>query len=97
MLVVRRRALRMIAKEAPGDRGLAVVGGPDDQQVAGPDAAGLGVQEAPEQRDSLARPRVADPAIGGQARQALVCRQQGQITRLGAEMRHVHRLLTIAR
>ncbi len=97
MLVIRRWALRMIAQEAPGDRGLAVVGWPDDQQVPGPDAAGLGIQEAPEQSEGLTRAGVADPAIGWQARQTLVCRQQGQVARFRTEMRHVHRVLTTAR
>jgi hypothetical protein len=68
VLAVFRRALLVIAEKPPSDRGFAVIGRPHDQQIAGPDAAGFGRQQAAEQRDGLGRPRVADPAIGKQER-----------------------------
>ena len=73
-----------------GDRRLPIVGWSDDQELAGPDAAGFLRQHALEQRDRLACSRVANPAIGGHARQTFGRGQQSQVSRLGAEMRHVH-------
>ena len=74
----------MIVEETFGDRRFPIIGWSDDQEVAGPDTAGLLRQHAPEQRDRLACSRVANPTIGGHARQTFGRGQQGQVTRLGA-------------
>jgi hypothetical protein len=66
-------------------------------QVAGPNAARLALQQVLKQRDCLARSRVANPAIGGHARQALGRGQHGQVTCFRPEVRHVHDPVTTVR
>lgn len=63
VLAILRRALWVGSNETFGDRGFPIVGWSDDQEVAGPDTAGLLRQHALEQRERLACSRVANPAM----------------------------------
>lgn len=86
MLAILGRALEVGAQEMLGDDRLAVVGGADHEQVAGPHSTGLGSKQALQQRYGLARAPVADPTIGRNTGQALGRRQARQLADFWAEM-----------
>ncbi len=82
--------LGMDTEEVVGDRCLAVVGGTNHENVAGPRTAGLGGEQALQQRHGLARAAVADPAVGRHTGQAFGCRQAAQLADFRTEMGEIH-------